>query len=118
MYNKLQCGELADWAQCYNTKYDIYVPYDLLDCPQVLVFSWNPHSHPAPLPVKTPPLIEHCFNSLLTRLDWKLADATPCHIVLDSGFMFGLQEVLGWHVQDKDPSLHELHPSLGNLDHT
>jgi hypothetical protein len=79
--------------------------------------SRNPHSHPPPSPVKTPPPLIKCFKSLLLRLEWKLADATPRRIVLDSGFMEGLRQVLGWHVLDHDPMLQDLHPSLGNLDH-
>lgn len=45
-----------------------------------------------------------------------MADATPRKIVIDSGFMDGLRRHLGWnHILD--PSLSDLHPSLGNLDH-
>lgn len=31
--------------------------------------------------------------------------------------MQGLRQVLGWDVHGHDPSLHDLHPSSGNLDH-
>lgn len=69
------------------------------------------------MPVKTPPPILHCFESLLLNLEWKLVDATPRRIMLDFGFMNGLRRVLGWSLSwDHDPTLQDLHPSLGNLD--
>jgi len=48
-------------------------------------------------------------------MDWRLADATPRRIILDSAFMSGLRRTLGW-VDPIDPSLFNLHPSLANLD--
>ncbi|KAG2745354.1 hypothetical protein P692DRAFT_201720309 [Suillus brevipes Sb2] len=111
-------GVLRKWNHKCTTTYDIYVPNDLFDCPRVLIVSRNPHSHALPLPVKTPPAIVKCFSSLLLRLEWKLADATPRQLVLDSGFMQELRCVLGWSpTADFDPHLEDLHPSLGNLDH-
>ncbi|KAG0704065.1 hypothetical protein DFH29DRAFT_997951 [Suillus ampliporus] len=113
----LRQGVLQKWAHKCQTTYVIYVPNDLQDCPHVLVISHNPHSHPPPMPVKTPPPILRCFESLLLHLEWKLADATPRRIMLDSGFMDGLRRVLGWSLSwDHDPTLQDLHPSLGNLD--
>jgi hypothetical protein len=52
----------------------------------------------------------------LLDLDWKLADATPRKLMIDSGFMAGLRRALGWN-KPFDPPLAALHPSLGNLDH-
>ncbi|KIJ23167.1 hypothetical protein M422DRAFT_276315 [Sphaerobolus stellatus SS14] len=77
----------------------------------------NPHSHPDPRATRTPKAIEELFNSLLDTLGWKLADATPRKIILDAAFMTGLRKILGWHGL-QDPSLSDLHPSLGNFDHT
>jgi hypothetical protein len=114
----LRQGVLRKWNHKCTTTYGIYVPNDLFDCPQVLIVSRNPHSHAPPLPVKTPPAIVKCFSSLLLRLEWKLADATPRRLVLDSGFMQELRCLLGWSpTADFDPHLEDLHPSLGNLDH-
>jgi hypothetical protein len=56
------------------------------------------------------------FRSLLKGLDWKLADATPRKIMVDSGFMRGLRQYLEW-MKPFDPSLGDLHPSLANMDH-
>ncbi|KAF8833986.1 hypothetical protein BDN67DRAFT_915867, partial [Paxillus ammoniavirescens] len=115
--NKLRQGALLEPASKCNTTYDIYVPNDLANCLQVLVVSRYPHNHPPPLPIKTPPQIVKCFESLLQRLEWKLADTTPRRLLLNSGFMQGLRQVLGWNSYEQDPSPHDLHPSLGNFDH-
>lgn len=93
------------------------MPNDLADCPQVVVVSRNPHSHPPPLPVKTPFALVQLFQSLLRQLEWKLADATPRRIMLDSGFMQGFRQAIGWMDRHRDPLLQHLHPSFGNLDH-
>ncbi|KAJ7848967.1 hypothetical protein B0H14DRAFT_2582749 [Mycena olivaceomarginata] len=96
--------------------FDVYTPYDLFNCPRVVVICRNPHSHPNPDPVKTPPPLLEILRSLLLDLDWKLADATPRKLVLDSGFMNSFRRALGWN-KPFDPPLSALHPSLGNLDH-
>lgn len=77
----------------------------------------NPHSHARPHPVKTPPPIRRTLSDLLIKMDWKLADATPRKIMVDSGFMNGLRDHLEWKLTI-EPSLSDLHPSLGNSDHT
>lgn len=96
--------------------FTVLTPYDLAACPRVLIIARNPHSHPPPFPVKTPPPTKKLFCSLLTSMGWRLADATPRKILIDSGFMAGLRSVLKWE-REHDPSLSDLHPSLGNLDH-
>ncbi|KAJ7652908.1 hypothetical protein B0H17DRAFT_1147298 [Mycena rosella] len=96
--------------------FDIYTPYELADCPRVVIVCRNPHSHPDPHPVKTPPPLLEVFRSLLLELDWKLADATPRKLMIDSGFMGNLRRALGWN-KPFDPPLAALHPSFGNLDH-
>lgn len=45
-----------------------------------------------------------------------MADATSRRVLLDSGFMSNLRQHLGWH-EPRDPSLSDLHPSLGNANH-
>ena len=84
-------------------------------CPSIVVISTNPHSHPPPAPVKTPASLEAVLIDLLHGMDWRLADATPRHIMLDSGFRTGLQNHLGCGSENFD--LSDLHPSLANLDH-
>ncbi|KAJ7920959.1 hypothetical protein B0H13DRAFT_2230669 [Mycena leptocephala] len=83
---------------------------------RVVVICRNPHSHPNPHTVKTPPPLLEVFRTLLLDLDWKLADATPRKLMLDSGFMSGFRRALGWS-RPFDPPLDALHASLGNLDH-
>ncbi|KAF8587967.1 hypothetical protein K439DRAFT_1652094 [Ramaria rubella] len=89
--------------------FEFYYPYNLNSCPYVLLVCQNPHSH-------TPQAILDVFNSLLKDLGWKLADATPWRIILDSAFVNGLRHALGW-VQLCDSTLGDLHPSLSNADH-
>ncbi|KAJ6565296.1 hypothetical protein DFH09DRAFT_919678 [Mycena vulgaris] len=113
---KLARGILQRLTSNCSAKFDIYTPYDLSDCPRIVVVCLNPHSHPDPRPAKTPPPLLEVFRSLLLDLDWKLADATPRKLMIDSGFMAGLRRALGWN-KPFDPPLAALHPSLGNLDH-
>lgn len=113
---ELHRGTLRRWAHQCNAKFSIYVPDDLVACPWIVVICTNPHSHPPPLPISTPPPILALLKSLLLDLGWRLADATPRKIVLDSAFMACFREHLGWN-GIRDPVLSDLHPSLGNLDH-
>ncbi|KAJ6477249.1 hypothetical protein DFH09DRAFT_1293043 [Mycena vulgaris] len=113
---KLARGVLERVRNNCTAKFDIYTPYDLFDCPRIVIICKNPHSHPNPHPVKTPPPLLEVFRSLLLDLDWKLADATPRKLMIDSGFMGGLRRALNWS-KPFDPPLAALHPSLGNLDH-
>ncbi|KAG2088548.1 uncharacterized protein F5147DRAFT_780942 [Suillus discolor] len=51
-------------------------------------------------------------------MKWKLADATPRRIYLDTAFVEGLHRVLDWQFPDgRDAILQDLHPSLANLNH-
>ncbi|KAF8974325.1 hypothetical protein BDZ97DRAFT_11979 [Flammula alnicola] len=113
---KLRRGRLERQSGKCPATYDIYTPDDLVSCPQVLIICKDRHSHPRPFPVKTPPPLLKVFQCLLKGLDWKLADATPRKVMIDSGFVQGLRQHLGW-VKPFDPSLADLHPSLGNMDH-
>lgn len=112
----LEQGILRRWSNNCPTTYDIYVPQDLSTCPEIIVVSSHPHSHPPPLPVKTPGVFVVLLRSLLLELNWKLADATPRRILLDSAFMAGLRRKMAWTGR-RDPVLSDLHPSLCNLDH-
>ncbi|KAJ7505090.1 hypothetical protein B0H11DRAFT_1709164 [Mycena galericulata] len=113
---KLARGVLERSRGNCTATFDIYTPYDLADCPGVVIICGNPHSHADPYPVKTPPPLLEVFRSLLLDLDWKLADATPRKLMIDSGFMGSLRRSLGWS-KPFDPPLSALHPSFGNLDH-
>lgn len=113
---KLSRGIMGGAGDC-PVRFEIYSPNNLTCCPEILLVVRNGHSHVEPMPSKTPRVHLHIFNNLLEGLDWKLADATPRRILLDSAFIKGLRRVLAWNgVQD--PTLADLHPSLGNSDHT
>ncbi|KIJ08971.1 hypothetical protein PAXINDRAFT_88132, partial [Paxillus involutus ATCC 200175] len=113
---KLAQGTLIPWANPCTSTFYIYVPHDLVACPQVVVVCRNPHSHPPPAPVKTPPPLMSVLGTLLRGMGWRLADATPRRAMLDSGFVSGLRRELACN-SDRTPDLSELHPSLANLDH-
>ncbi|KAF8583905.1 hypothetical protein K439DRAFT_1617115 [Ramaria rubella] len=112
----LMHGTLNRTESC-PARFELYYPYNLDRCPNVLLVCRNPHSHADPFPANTPQTVVNIFTDLLTHLDWKLANATPRRILLDSLFMAGLRQVLGW-VALHDPILSDFHPSLGNFDHT
>ncbi|KAK7032946.1 hypothetical protein R3P38DRAFT_2773440 [Favolaschia claudopus] len=113
---KLARGTLQRPKNNCNARFDIYTPYDLAECPKIVVICRDPHSHVDPHPVKTPPPLLEIFRTLLLELDWKLADMTPRKLMLDSGFVGSLRRALGWN-RPFDPPLAALHSSLGNLDH-
>lgn len=113
---QLRRGSLLLEIKNCGASFDIYTPYNLSACPRILIVCKNPHSHPRPFPVKTPPPLLKVFSSLLMGMGWKIAEATPRKIMVDSGFMNGLRAHLAWN-HNFDPSLSDLHPSLGNMDH-
>ena len=111
-------GTLLKWVVKCQASFDIYVPQDLNECPRVAIVCRKPHAHLAPAPLTTPPAIVTVFKELLLNMNWRLADATPRRIMLDSGFMQGLQHAIGWsNSAQSSPTLSDLHPSFANLDH-
>lgn len=112
----LQRGQMIPAEEC-PTRFDVFTPHNLHQCPFVLIISKNPHSHSHPQPTKTPAVIRALFESLLIPLDWRLADSTPRRILLEHSFIHDLRSVLGWK-NKRDPGLGDLHPSLANYDHT
>ncbi|KAF8525595.1 hypothetical protein BU17DRAFT_41669, partial [Hysterangium stoloniferum] len=108
-------GILKVTSEC-PVRFEFYEPYDLQSCPYILLVSHHPHSHADPNPSRTPGTILQIWKNLLNQLNWKLADATPRRIILDSFFMSSLRQVLGW-TGITDPALGDLHPSLANADH-
>ena len=113
--SRLQRG-LLNLSSKYKANFDIYTPYNLVSCPYIDILCRGVHSHTNPFPVKTPPPILDILMNLLVGLGWKLADALPRKLSLDSGFIHRLREHLNW-MDQTDPSLSALHPSLGNLVH-
>ena len=109
-------GTLSTWVTKCPSTFHIYTPLDLEACPHVVILCRKPHSHAPPAPVKTPPPLVTELNKLLCDMGWRLADATPRRLMLDTGFVHGLRNILGWE-SDRTPSLSDLHPSLANFDH-
>jgi len=107
---------LLPWVMKCKATFHIYIPDDLLACPRVVVVCRNPHSHVPPVPAKTPPLLVADLHQLLGDMGWRLADAMPRYVMLDSGFVHGLRNLLGWE-SNQSPGLSDLHPSLANLNH-
>ncbi|KAG1827389.1 uncharacterized protein BJ212DRAFT_1294676 [Suillus subaureus] len=115
---KLKQGVLQKWTHNCTTKFNIYVPHNLVACLHIIVLCSNLHSHPPPTPVKVPTPLVDIFHELLAPMKWKLIDATPHWIYLDTAFIQGLHKVLGWDFPDgHNTTLQDLHPSLANLDH-
>lgn len=84
------------------------------DCPFVLVVSRGTHTHPIPLPTKTPPLVRKEIWEILRALDEELPDLTArrflCHASLKLYLKMRLPTVFA-------PTLSDLHVSLANRAH-
>lgn len=110
-------GVLISWVKKCKVRFHIYTPHDLHACPCIIVaFCQNPHTHAPPAPVKLLLVLQNELSRLLHDMGWHLADTTPQQIMLDSGFIHRLWNVLGWE-SNLSPSLSDLHPSLANLDY-
>lgn len=116
---KLKRSVMRKWASGCTATYQIFVPHNIVACPHIVILCWNPHSHPPSAPVKTPPALKGLFFDLLSMLKWKLADATPRRIFLDTAFVEGLHQVLSWDPvrMGRNATLSDLHPSFANIDH-
>ncbi|KAJ7210349.1 hypothetical protein GGX14DRAFT_363314, partial [Mycena pura] len=102
--------------QSCDCKFLVYEPYPeyAQQCPWVLMVCRGVHSHPIPLPTKTPPRVRDVVFTLLERLDYDLADLTPRRFLRHPSTTSYLRELLP---HDEAPTLLDLHPSLGNRDH-
>lgn len=98
-----------------KVKYRIFEPLEAFrqSCPFVLVTSAGVHTHPIPLPQKTPPRIRSEILRLLGLLGADLADQTPQHFLRHPVLKAYLQEQLQ-HIAA--PTLSDLHVSLANRD--
>ncbi|KAJ7261653.1 hypothetical protein C8J57DRAFT_1634758, partial [Mycena rebaudengoi] len=80
----------------------------------VLVVCHGAHTHPIPLPIKTPPSIRDDIFELLKTLDHDLPDLTPRRFLRHPTTNTYLHKRLPGI---PNPTLLDLHPSLGNRDH-
>ncbi|KZP25255.1 hypothetical protein FIBSPDRAFT_909652 [Athelia psychrophila] len=83
-------------------------------CPQMLVVCRNAHSHPIPLPIKTPPAIRREVFDLLSTIEQDLADITPRRFLRHPVTRAYLNDRLP---TIQNPCLADLHISLANRDH-
>jgi len=83
-------------------------------CPYVLVVASGAHSHPIPLPIKTPPIIRDQIFDLLKSLGGDLADMTPRRFLRHATAQSFLRQRLPAIVV---PVLSDFHISLANKSH-
>ncbi|KIM36354.1 hypothetical protein M413DRAFT_449233 [Hebeloma cylindrosporum] len=97
-------------------KFRIYEPLPDYreECPWVLVVCPGEHSHPIPIPSKTPPSIRAEIFQLLDSLESDLSDLTPRRFLRHPSVKIFLKKRLPRLL---NPMLLDLHPSLGNRDH-
>jgi len=109
-------GTMEGDSEC-PARFEFYYPNDLVDCPYIVLVCRNPHSHPNPNPSRTPQIVRNLLEELLLGMGWRLGDTNPRRLNLDSSFTNGLRRILGW-TQQREPTIFDLHASLGNSDHT
>jgi hypothetical protein len=111
---KLILAEMTH-LDCYCT-FRCYEPLEEYrhDCPRILVVCRGGHSHPIPLPSRTPPSIRLEVFDLLKSLDMDLPDLTPRRFLRHSVTIAYLQERLP---EVHHPNLADLHISLANREH-
>ncbi|KAK6969659.1 hypothetical protein R3P38DRAFT_3497841 [Favolaschia claudopus] len=99
-----------------KSKFRIFEPVEeqRAECPYILVICHGAHTHPIPLPTKTPPRIREEIFDLLSSLDHDLPDLTPRRLLRHPTTHAFLRK----RIPDvSNPTLLDLHPSLGNRDH-
>ena len=83
-------------------------------CPKILVVCRGGHTHPIPLPAKTPPAIRAELFSLLKGLDTDLLDLTAHHFLRHPAMAVYLRKQIP---EINNPNLTDLHISLANREH-
>ncbi|KAJ4463608.1 hypothetical protein C8R41DRAFT_872387 [Lentinula lateritia] len=83
-------------------------------CPYILITSRGPHSHPIPLPQKTPRKAKLVLESLFEKMEVELADLTPRKFLrhpITQCYLSSHFPML------RNPMLSDLHISLSNRSH-
>ncbi|KAK6974428.1 hypothetical protein R3P38DRAFT_3331676 [Favolaschia claudopus] len=99
-----------------TSKFRVYEPVSdaRSTCPFILLVTSGEHTHPVPLPTKTPPRIRAQLFALLEEMDEDLPDLTPRrllrHPILKAFLSKALPNVL-------NPTLADWHVSLANRSH-
>ena len=99
-----------------KSQFRIYqpVPECRQACPKVLVVCTGAHSHPVPLPVKTPSSVHSKIFELLQNMNHDLPNMTSCCFLQHPTV---IQFLAGQFPNIASPSLSDLHVSLANRDH-
>ncbi|KAF9061364.1 hypothetical protein BDP27DRAFT_1235430 [Rhodocollybia butyracea] len=83
-------------------------------CPKILVVCTGMHTHPIPLPTKTPPGLRREILALLQSLGQDLPDITPRRFIRHPTTCAYIRDQLP---SMQNPMLSDLHISLANQDH-
>ncbi|KAF9243075.1 hypothetical protein BU15DRAFT_86510 [Melanogaster broomeanus] len=112
-------GQL-EWAPMTRlTCHSLFRVYQPLEehrktCPKVLIVCSGQHTHPIPLPTKTPPTIRSEIFSILHDMDYDLPDMTPRRFLRHPSVLRYVEHQLS---NCRSPSLTDIHISLANRDH-
>ncbi|KIJ69922.1 hypothetical protein HYDPIDRAFT_78824 [Hydnomerulius pinastri MD-312] len=111
---RLQLGSMVS-IPCHSL-FRIYQPLQEYrqSCPKILIVCSGLHTHPIPLPTKTPAVIRSQILSLLFEMDYDLPDMTPRRFLRHPNVRKYLQTYFPSMV---NPALSDLHISLANRDH-
>ena len=99
-----------------SVRFRVYEPLEEFraDCPYILITSFGAHSHPIPLPTKTPPTVRTQIFELLEELSEDLPDITPRRFLRHPLVRSFLASKFP---QIPRPTLSDLHISLSNRSH-
>jgi hypothetical protein len=99
-----------------SVKYRVFQPTEDFrsECPFVLITSQGVHTHPIPLPTRTPPTVRAQIFQLFDNLAEDLPDLTPRRLLrhpILKGFLVSKFPLI------VRPTLSDLHISLANRSH-
>ncbi|KAJ7711771.1 hypothetical protein B0H16DRAFT_1480052 [Mycena metata] len=99
-----------------KVKFRMFQPLEQFrwDCPFVLITSSGSHTHPIPLPTKTPPTVRSQVFQLLETLEENIPDMTPCRFLCSPVVKAFLSSTFP---HAANPTLTDLHIPLGNKSH-
>ncbi|KAI0052918.1 hypothetical protein FA95DRAFT_1451859, partial [Auriscalpium vulgare] len=99
-----------------SSRFQMYepLPEHRSACPFVLVVCSGAHTHPIPLPTKTPPCIRREILTLLHSIGNDLAEITPRKLLRHTTVQAYLRQRLP---NIETPTLSDVHVSLANRDH-
>ena len=83
-------------------------------CPKVLIVCSGEHTHPIPLPTKTPPPIRSDIFNILRNMDYDLLDMTPRRFLRHPSV---LRYVERQCADGRNQTFTDVHISLANRDH-